>query len=407
MARRLRGTPRESRCLLGGACCRSAGAARRAGSPPGLYQYFAPPRRDDAWSAEDPRLAGARARGVSAADHVGASRASRRIPARASATCAPSTTSSASSSGARSRATSRTGSRTRRATTTSPTARSTTGRRSRRPSAPTATTATVSSCSTFHFLRELGFPEDQVFRAIVVRPHRRPAPHGDALVRGPERSLGDRSDRRDDDRHAAHVGDARLGAAQGVQRTAATSRYAFATPLRGAADPARLVVLVDLVLAHGLELELLALLVGLLAWPSARSLLDLELELAPHLLGALLLGGQRRRFRSRRHSSSSRLRRAASSFGHRRRLRVRLEAHVELAAARSRAVVGAARRTRSRFVPVLEVDEAGPGAVGGGAEVARGLLRRAVLERPRSRGSRSSPPRPTLTRSPGWRTGVK
>src|SRR5262249_25738519 len=57
---------------------------------------------------------------------------------------------------------------------------------------------------------------------------RRPAPHGHTVVRGSRGSVGDRPDGCDDDRHAPHVGDRGLEAAQDLRPRAALHRRAGA-----------------------------------------------------------------------------------------------------------------------------------------------------------------------------------
>ena len=88
-------------------------------------------------------------------------------------------------------------------------------RRLRRPRA-----AHVQPAPRSRLRRERGLPRHR------LPAFGRPAPHGDVLVRARRRSLGDRSDRRDDLRHASHVRAARLGADQGLQREARLRRRA-------------------------------------------------------------------------------------------------------------------------------------------------------------------------------------
>ena len=154
---------------------RSAAAASASPSaPPPIATSRLPARRR--LEPQDRAVAAARARRQrrGGAAHAGLRRGlgqrrrSRGAPA-AARSCARSSTRFSPSSAARRRARSRPGSRTWRRTTTSPTARSIAGRRSRRRSGATATTATASSCSASTCCAISASAEDEVYRAIVFR----------------------------------------------------------------------------------------------------------------------------------------------------------------------------------------------------------------------------------------------
>ena len=212
--------------LLGGALLLAVGGCRTPiPAPTASLSYFAAPAPDDAWSRKirgwqqrervGPRAPrrSARSRRASTRRERGSLRDEvRRVPRRAEAPARE-----------RSRAA---GSRSSRATTTSPTA-------------PVDHWATFEEtfrtngddCDglellAFHFLRELGFRDDEVFRAIVVRPS--DGQHhmvtlwfetpNDPWVIDPTGAMTTG--------HAAHVGGAGLEAAQGVQREARLHRRA-------------------------------------------------------------------------------------------------------------------------------------------------------------------------------------